>query len=254
MEDPKYNRNWTINKLFESKEVQRNFYRYIEDYPLTKNKNTPQTKIMHLKYNIEEVIKPHFDEDSIKEEHFIGNRLNLPLLYEKFSKIMKNKDINAKSTIGKLKFEPFSLKSQFYAQLNALEFNTSNNVSMLTISSLRNKIAERLFGLHIPSNISWDDFTRDGLNLESIYNKIKLHLENNPDAKRDTISTLFLPNSTIAKNFYAKLKTLNLTGQIDLSKIRCIKIQTLLNSLEKVVDVPSTKDNSITREDLIGED
>jgi len=40
MEDPKYNRHWIINKLFESKEVQSNFYRYIENYPLTKYKNT----------------------------------------------------------------------------------------------------------------------------------------------------------------------------------------------------------------------
>lgn len=209
---------------------------------------------MHLKSNIEEVIKTHFDDDSIKEEDFIDNRLNLPLLYEKLSKIMKNKDINVKSRIAKLKFEPFSLKSSFYVQLKALEFSTSNDVSKLTISSLRNKIAERLFDLHIPSNISWDDFTRDGLNLESIYNKIKLHLENNPDAKRDTISTLFLPSSSIAKSFYTKLKTLNLTSQTDLSTIGGVRIQTLLNSLEKVIDVPSTKDNSITRNDLIGED
>jgi len=90
--------------------------------------------------------------------------------------------------------------------------------------------------------------------LESIYNKIKLHLEDYPHAKRDTINKLFLPSSTIAKIFYTKLKTLNLTSKTDLSTIGGIRIQTLLNSLEKVVDVPSTSDNSITREDLIGED
>ena len=89
---------------------------------------------------------------------------------------------------------------------------------------------------------------------ESIYNKIKLHLEDYPHAKRDTINKLFLPSSTIAKIFYTKLKTLNLTSKTDLSTIGGIRIQTLLNSLEKVVDVPSTSDNSITREDLIGED
>ena len=35
MEDPNYNRRWTISKLFESKEIQKAFYRYIEEYPLT---------------------------------------------------------------------------------------------------------------------------------------------------------------------------------------------------------------------------
>nr|YP_010692867.1 hypothetical protein P1Q94_mgp30 [Periconia digitata]WCA44866.1 hypothetical protein [Periconia digitata] len=254
MDDPKYKRNWTINKIFESKEVQSQFYRYIEDYPLTENKYTWQTTIKHLKSNIEEVIKPHSDEYSIKEEDFKDNSLNLALLYEKLSKIMENKDINSSSKIGKLKFEAFSLKRPFYAELKALGFNPSNDVSGLTISSLRNKIAERLFLLHKPTKISWDDFTSDGLNLESVYNKIKLHLVYYPNAKRDTINNLFLPSSTIAKFFYTKLNTLNLTSKTDLSTIGGIRIQTLVNSLEKVVNVPSTSDNSITREDLIGED
>jgi len=207
---------------------------------------------MHLKYNIEEVIKFDYDDDSIKEEDFKDNTLNLPLLHEKLSKIMQNNDISVRSKIVKLKFEPYSLKSTFYAKLKALNFNTSDDVSDLTISSLRNKIADRLNILRGP--ISWDDFTIDGLNLESLYNKIKLHLENNPNAKRDTISTLFLPSSLIAEIFYNKLITLNLTSQTNLRTIGGVRIQTLLNSLEKVVDVPSTKDNSITREDLIGED
>ena len=148
MEDPKYKRNWTISKLFEFKEVQSNFYRYIEDYPLTENKYTWQTTIRHLKSNIEEVIKTHYDEYSIKEEDFKDNTLNLTLLYEKLSKIMENKDIHSSSKIGKLKFEPFSLKRPFYAELKALGFNPSKDVSGLNISSLINKIAERLFLLH----------------------------------------------------------------------------------------------------------
>ena len=207
---------------------------------------------MHLKSNIEEVIKPHYDDYSIKQEDFKDNTLNLPLLYEKLSKIMQNNDISVRSRLGKLKFEPFSLKSTFYAKLKALNFTTYDDVSNLTISSLRNKIADR-FNI-LDGLITWGDFTNDGLNLESLYNKIKLHLENNPNAKRDTISTLFLPSSTITKYFYIKLKTLNLTSQTDLSTIGSVRIQTLLNSLKKVVDVPSTNDNSITREDLIGED
>jgi hypothetical protein len=166
---------------------------------------------------------------------------------------MNNKDISGRSTIGKLKFEPSSLKSPFYAKLKALDF-ISNDIYSLTISSLKNKIAERLFILHKPSNISWGDITNDGLNLESIYNKIKLHLENNPDAKRDSINNLFLPSSIIAKVFYTKLITLNLTSKTDLGAIGAINIQTFLYSLEKVVDSSPTKQNSITREDLIGED
>jgi len=39
MEDPKYKKGWTINKLFESKKVQSNFYRYITNFELTKYKN-----------------------------------------------------------------------------------------------------------------------------------------------------------------------------------------------------------------------
>ena len=250
MEDPKFNTHWTIKKLFESKEVQINFYRYIENYPLTTYKNTGQTKIMHLKSNIEQVIKP--DDYSIKQEDFKDNTLNLPLLYEKLSKILQKNDINYNSKLAQLKFYPCSLRSTFYEKLKALNFNPYGNVSSLTISSLRNKIADRLNISHGP--ISWDDFTSDGLNLESLYNKIKLHLENNPNAKWETISTLFLPSSTIAKSFYVKLINLNLTSQTNLSTISGVRLKTLLNSLEKVVDVPSTKDNSITREDLIGED
>jgi hypothetical protein len=253
MEDPNFKRTWTIGKLFESKEIQSNFNRYIKDYPLTEYKKTSNTTIKHLKSNIEEEIKTHYDDYSIKKEDFEGNSLNFLLLHEKLSKIMNNKDISGKSRIGKLKFEPYSLKSPFYAKLKALDFIT-NDVRSLNISSLKNKIAERLFVLHKPSNISWDDITSDGLNLESVYNKIKLHLENYPDAKRDSINKLFLPSSIIAKDFYTKLITLNLTSKTALSAIGAIKIQTLLNSLEKVVDVTPTKDNSITREDLIGED
>ena len=212
MEDPKYNTGWIISKLFESREIQINFNRYIEDYPLTKYKNISRTTIKHLKSNIEEVIKPHYDDYSIKEEDFEGNSLNFLLLHEKLSKIMKNKDISGNSRIGKLKFEPSSLKSPFYAKLKALDFIT-NDVRSLNISSLKNKIAERLFVLHKPSNISWGDITSDGLNLESVYNKIKLHLENYPDAKRDSINKLFLPSSIIAKDFYTKLITLNLTSK-----------------------------------------
>ena len=253
MEDPKYNTGWIISKLFESREIQINFNRYIEDYPLTNYKYTSRTTIKHLKSNIEEVIKPNYEDYSIKEEDFEGNSLNFLLLHEKLSKIMNNKDISSQSKIGKLKFDPYSLKRPFYAKLKALDFITIN-VSELSISSLKNKIAERLFVLHKPSNISWDDITSDGLNLESVYNKIKLYLENYPDAKKDSINKLFLPGSIIAKDFYTKLITLNLTSKTALSDIGRIKIQTLLNSLEKVVDVTPTKDNSITREDLIGED
>lgn len=253
MEDPKYNAGWTIGKLFESREIQINFNRYIKDYPLTEYKNTRRTTIKHLKSNIEEVIKTPYDDYSIKEEDLEGNSLNFLLLHEKLSKIMNNKDISCKSRIGKLKFEPYSLKKPFYARLKALHFIT-NDVRSLNISSLKNKIAERLFVLHKPSNISWDDITSDGLNLESVYNKIKLHLENYPDAKTDTINKLFLPSSIIAKEFYTKLITLNLTSKTALSAIGKTRIQTLLSSLEKVVDVTPTKDNSITREDLIGED
>jgi len=61
---------------------------------------------------------------------------------------MENKDIHSSSKIGKLKFEPFSLKRPFYAELKALGFNPSKDVSGLNISSLINKIAERLFLLH----------------------------------------------------------------------------------------------------------
>ena len=106
MEDPKYNTGWTIGKLFESREIQINFNRYIEDYPLTNYKYTSRTTIKHLKSNIEEVIKPNYEDYSIKEEDFEGNSLNFLLLHEKLSKIMKNKDISSKSKIGKLKFDP----------------------------------------------------------------------------------------------------------------------------------------------------
>ena len=167
---------------------------------------------------------------------------------------MQNKDISSRSKLAKLKFKPFSLKSIFYAELKALNIHPSTYVHTLTISSLKSKIGNILNISHRPYYISWDDFTNDGLNLESIYNKIKLHLENNPNANKDRINSLFLPNSTIAKTFYTKLKILNLTTHTSLSTIGCTRIITLLNSLEKVVDVPSTKYNSITREDLIGED
>lgn len=105
-----------------------------------------------------------------------------------------------------------------------------------------------------PNSITRDDFTEDGLNLESIYNKIKQSIEDGQCTKKDAINKLFPPRSHIRKDFYTKLKTLNLINIKNLKNIGTIKIQTFINSLEKVVDVPSTKDNSITREDLIGED
>ena len=69
--------------------------------------------------------------------------------------------------------------------------------------------------------------------------------------KTDPINKLFPPRSKIRLDFYTKLKTLNL---IDANKnTNNIKLRTLISLLEKVVDVPSTKDNSITRGDLTDE-
>lgn len=256
MEDPKYDRrHWTINKLFESKEVQSNFYRYIVDYPLTSYKNVWQTTLVHLKSNIEEVIKTHTDDYSIKEEDFKDNDLNLSSLFEKLSKVMENKDINSRSKIGKLKFEPFSLKRPFYAKLEALKFNTCDEISDLRISSLKNKIADKLFIISPkPYSISWDDFTSDGLKFESIYNKIKQGVEDGQYGKKDTINNLFKHQSNIAKIFYTKLRALQWTYMKYVGQIATTRIQNLLIWLEKEVDVPSTKDNSITKADLIGED
>ena len=106
---------------------------------------------------------------------------------------------------------------------------------------------------HKPNSITRDDFTKDGLNLESIYNKIKQIIEDGQCKKTDPINKLFPPGSKIKLDFYTKLKTLNLIDA-NFKYTHNIKIRTLINLLEKVVDVPSTKDNSITREDLRDKD
>jgi hypothetical protein len=255
MEDPKYNKSWKINKLFESKEVQTEFYRYMEDSSLTINKNVRNITLLSLKSNIEEEIKTHYEDYSIKEEDFTDNGLNLSSLFKKLSNVMENKDITSQSPIGKLKFEPYSLKKQFYAKLVALKLNTHKQVSAHTISSLKNNIGERLFA-NIPQQhfITWDDFTNDGLEIETIYNKIKQNVKEGLYDKKDRINNLFNYQSDIANTFYTRLQTLNLTNVRDFSKIPYSRIQPLLNSLEKAMDVPFPKDNSITRDDLIGED
>lgn len=106
---------------------------------------------------------------------------------------------------------------------------------------------------HKPNSITRDDFTEDGLNLESIYNKIKQSIEDGQCTKTDPIHKLFPPKSQITLDFYTKLKTLNLIDA-NIKNTNNIKIRALINLLEKVVDVPSTKDNSITRDDLRDED
>jgi hypothetical protein len=106
---------------------------------------------------------------------------------------------------------------------------------------------------HKPNSITRDDLTEDGLNLESIYNKIKQSIEDGQCTKTDPIHKLFPPRSQIRLDFYTKLKTLNLIDA-NFKNTHGIKIRTLINLLEKVVDVPSTKENSITRDDLRDED
>lgn len=210
---------------------------------------------MHLKYNIEEEIYNDDDPCSIKEEDFTEKGINFFLVHEKIQKIMEKKDFNSNWKISKLKFKPFSLKSQFYDCIIYLDLKNCKNISDLKITTLKNLMVERAtMILHKPNTITWNDFTRNGLNLESIYNKIKQSLEDGLFEKRDTINKLFPPGSRIGKDFYTKLQTLNLTNLTDLKKVSNTRIQTLINSLEKVVYVPSTKNNSITREDLIGED
>lgn len=123
----------------------------------------------------------------------------------------------------------------------------------MTVSALKHRISEEFSMIHhTPNGITRDDFTKDGLKLENIYKKIKQSIEDGQCTKTDRIHKLFPPRSQIKKNFCNKLITLNL---IDANtNISNIKVRTLISLLEKVVDVPSTKDNSITREDLRGED
>lgn len=90
--------------------------------------------------------------------------------------------------------------------------------------------------------------------MENIYNKIKQSIEDGEFKKRDRISKLFPPSSPISKMFYTRLHTLNLTNSIDLQEVDSIRLQTLLNSLENIVDAPIIQENSITREDLRGEE
>lgn len=106
---------------------------------------------------------------------------------------------------------------------------------------------------HKPNSITRDDFTEDGLNFESIYNKIKQSIEDGECKKADRINKLFPSGSQIRLDFYTKLKTLNVIDA-NFKSTFDIQIGTLINLLEKVVDVPSTKENSITRDDLRGED
>lgn len=124
----------------------------------------------------------------------------------------------------------------------------------MTISGLRNRIWEEYSMInHKPNSITRDDFTEDGLNLESVYKKIKQSIENGQCTKTDPINKLFPPRSKIRLDFYTKLKTLKLIDA-DFKYVYDIKIRTLINLLEKVVDVSSTKENSITKDDLNGED
>lgn len=106
MEDPNYNRKWTINKLFESKELQNNFYRYIEVYQLTKYKDVRHTILVHLKKNLEEEIKTNYNPYSIKREDFTKNSLNFLSVHEKITKFMEKKDFDINWKISKLEFEP----------------------------------------------------------------------------------------------------------------------------------------------------
>jgi hypothetical protein len=154
-EDPNYTKGYTISKLFISKDVQKAFYHYIEDYPLT-NKRACHTKIESLRSNIEEELKIYYDDNSIKKEDFKDDGLNLPSLYEKLSNVMENKDINTHSTIRKLNFEPYSLKKVFFSKLVDLNLTTSKRVDGNTISSLKNKIRAKL------TLISCNEFTEDG--------------------------------------------------------------------------------------------
>lgn len=124
----------------------------------------------------------------------------------------------------------------------------------MRISGLRNRIWVEYFIInHKPYSITRDDFTENGLDLESIYNNSKQYTEDGQCTKTDPIHRLFPPGSQIKLDFYTKLKTLNLIDA-NIKNAQSIQIWTLINLLEKVVDVPFTKDNSITREDIRDED
>ena len=83
---------------------------------------------MHLKYNIEEEIYNDDDPCSIKEEDFTEKGINFFLVHEKIQKIMEKKDFNSNWKISKLKFKPFSLKSQFYDCIIYLDLKNCKNI------------------------------------------------------------------------------------------------------------------------------
>jgi hypothetical protein len=175
---------------------------------------------VHLKYNLEEQIKTDYDPYSIKKEDFTEDSIDLRVLYEKFTKLMENKDFKSSWKISKLKFESYSLRSPFYKNIKDLYLGNSSEVSSTTISSLRNQIGEKIHDTmnNKPNSITWEDFTPHGLNFKSIYNKLKLSIENHDIEKRDTITKLFPPRSSISQAFYAKIQTLKLTNTTDLNK------------------------------------
>ena len=254
IEDPNYNRKWEINKLFEDKKLQTHFYNYIKVFELTSCKHVRHTPLVHLKKNLEEQIKTDYDSYSIKRGDFTKDSLNFLLVYKKITNLVEKEDFNTNWKMNKLKFEPWNLRLPFYATIEALNLNIGKNACDMTISGLRNRIWEEYSMInHKPNSITRDDLTEDGLNLESIYNKIKQSIEDGQCTKTDPIHKLFPPRSQIRIDFYTKLKTLNLIDA-NIKNTNNIKIRTLINLLEKVVDVPSTKDNSITRDDLRDED
>lgn len=106
MEDPNYNRMWEINKLFEDKKLQSDFYDYIKVFELTSCKSVRHTPLVHLKKNLEEHIKTEDDAYSIKRDDFTKNSLNLITVHKKITKIVEKEDFNINWKLSKLKFEP----------------------------------------------------------------------------------------------------------------------------------------------------
>jgi hypothetical protein len=208
-----------IRKLiFESKELKYQFYKIIKALNLTNYKNVSLTKINNLLQGLEKFIDvTPTNPNSINRSDILADSLYYESIYDKISNLIKKDSIKPWDRINKLKFEPESLKSEFYAIIRYLKLTNYKVTSSTRIENLQETLEDKTVENYIEdisingNRIKREDILDEGLDYISIYIKILNLTKDNYIGPNDRLNKLKYEPESLKSEFYARIKDLNLT-------------------------------------------
>jgi hypothetical protein len=209
-----------------------------------------------------------FSSKLIQKED-IQNGLNLQSLYNKIMGLVEDGSITQTKTLQDLPYQSNRVKWDFYKKIRQLKLFTNGlqKYAQVTIANFlevlethlnhelptrRQNYDSNLLG-YLPddtfsSKLIQKEDVQNGLNLQSIYNKIMGLVEDGSITNTDLVWQLPFINNEVKSDFYDKLTELNLIhGRKEYS---LVKIEVFINLLKIHVDMPIGEYNQLRDADL----